>query len=159
MSVTVDLQVVEHKEDDYLEEAWRLKERIRRTEGVLKQRRAFFSRAYRRSRVHLLFAPEDELIGFAATRSDGYLLFLAVHPAYRGEGLGRLLMQEVAAEHDSITCHARETNEAALAFYEAIGFERVRRITNYYEDGGNAYYLRIGEPQTLRSRIRDYMGS
>ncbi|AGN00960.1 acetyltransferase [Salinarchaeum sp. Harcht-Bsk1] len=154
MSVTVETRSVGPGSDEYLEAAWELKERIRRSEGVLKQRRGFFADAYRRSRVHVLLA-DEEVVGFAAVRRDGYVLFLAIASEYRGQGFGERLIARVAEEHDSITCHARASNEGALGFYENLGFEIRRRIDNYYEDGGDAYYLKLGEDTGLTSKITD----
>jgi len=154
VSVTVETRSVGPGSDEYLEAAWELKERIRRSEGVLKQRRGFFADAYRRSRVHVLLA-DEELVGFAAVRRDGYVLFLAIATEYRGQGFGERLIARVAEENDSITCHARASNEGALGFYESLGFEIRRRIDNYYEDGGDAYYLKLGEDTGLTSKITD----
>ncbi len=159
MSVTVDTRAIEGGDDTLVDEAWNLKERIRRNEGVLKQRRGFFTDAYRRAKVYALVEPgyEDEsLIGFAATRRDGYILFLAVDPEYRGEGFGRRLIAAVADDHNTVTCHARATNENALAFYRHLGFEIERRIENYYEDRGDAYYLRLGDGG-LASRLSRFV--
>ncbi|MFB6104493.1 MAG: GNAT family N-acetyltransferase [Halobacteriaceae archaeon] len=152
MSVNVSAEVVPRGETDHVEAAWTLKERIRTAEGVLKQRRGFFTNAYRRSRVDL-FLEDDDVIAFAAARSDGYILFLAVAPEHRGEGLGERLVGRVAETCDSVSCHARTTNEDALNFYEHVGFERVRRVDRYYEDGGDAYYLRLGEEPALLDRL------
>lgn len=159
MSATLELRAVDVGSDDYVDLAWELKEEIRRREGVLKQRRRFFYQAYRRARCHLLFNGEDGLVGFASTRSDGYLLFLAVHPHHRGQGHGRRLIAAVAQEHDAISCHARSTNEDAIGFYRHLGFEIDHHITNYYEDRGDAYLLRLGDPGSLADRLRDYLSS
>lgn len=156
MSVEVSTEIVPPGNTDHSEAAWDLKERIRAEEGVLKQRRGFFMDAYRRSRV-VLFVAGDELVGFAAARRDGYILFLAVAPGYRGKGLGERLVAEVANHAQSVTCHARVTNSAALEFYEAVGFERVRRIDGYYEDGGDAWYLRLGEKRKLLDRLSEFL--
>jgi ribosomal protein S18 acetylase RimI-like enzyme len=146
VSVNVEQVVVDPGDDDLLEAAWALKERIRETDGVLRQQRGFFNRAYRRATTYAYLDREaDTLIGFASVRRDGYILFLAVAPEHRGEGFGGRLVATVAEEHRRISCHARTSNDDALAFYETMGFERVRRIDNYYEDGGAAYYLRIGD--------------
>ncbi|MDS0294659.1 GNAT family N-acetyltransferase [Halogeometricum luteum] len=154
MSVNVEKRVDQPGSAEHAEQAWELKERIRRSEGVLKQRRGFFIDAYRRATTHLYF--EDEtLIGFASTRRDGYILFLAVAPEARGQGYGERLVAEVARDHRSVSCHARTTNEGALAFYKNIGFEVKREITSYYEDGGDAYYLRLGEKASIREKFSD----
>ncbi|MFC4438351.1 MULTISPECIES: GNAT family N-acetyltransferase [Natrialbaceae] len=154
MSVNIDSRVVTSGSDDHVDEAWQLKEAINRQEGVLKQRYDFFTSAYRRSTVYC-YLQEDELVGFAAVRRDGYILFLAVSPDCRGQGLGKRLVARVADEHDTITCHARTSNENALQFYEHLGFEIKRRIDNYYEDGGDAYYLKLGSDAGLADRISE----
>ncbi|MFB6112460.1 MAG: GNAT family N-acetyltransferase [Halobacteriaceae archaeon] len=156
MSVEVTTEVVPPGATDRAEDAWDLKERIRVQDDVLKQRRGFFMDAYRRSRV-VLFLAGTEVVAFAAARRDGYILFLAVAPEHRGEGLGERLVAEVADHASSVTCHARVTNTDALAFYEAVGFERVRRIDGYYEDGGDAWYLRLGEKRKLLERLSEYL--
>jgi ribosomal protein S18 acetylase RimI-like enzyme len=155
VSVNVETRVDAPGSTEYASDAWDLKERIREAEGVLKQRRAFFVDAYRRARDHLLFV-EDDLVGFASVRRDGYILFLGVAPEHRGEGHGKRLVAAALQDHDSVSCHARATNEAALSFYEHIGFEVERRITGYYEDGGDAYYLRLGDGSSLRGRFADF---
>lgn len=147
MSATIELRVVERGEDTLVEEAWRLKERVRREEGVLRQRRGFFTDAYTRATTYALIERglDEELVGFASVRRDGYILFLAVSPDHRGEGHGKRLVAEVADDYSAVTCHARTTNEEALEFYQSIGFEIVRRVDNYYEDRGDAFYLKLGE--------------
>jgi ribosomal-protein-alanine N-acetyltransferase len=147
VSVNIELRVVAPGNDDLAGEAWELKERIRARNGVLKQRRGFFTDAYRRSTVYALVAsgPDEELVGFAATRRDGYILFLAVDPDWQGEGFGERLVAAVADDHSSVTCHARTSNGGALEFYQHVGFEIERRVDNYYEDRGDAYYLRLGD--------------
>ena len=147
VSVTVDTRLIDAGDDEYVDRAWELKERIRREEDVLKQRHGFFTDAYRRSTVYLLADPgydEDAIVGFAAVRRDGYILFLAVNPDYRGEGFGRRLVAAVVEDHGTVTCHARATNDGALSFYEHLGFEVKRRVDDYYEDDGDAHYLRLG---------------
>ena len=155
MSVTVDKKVIPPGDDDHLSAAWELKERIREDEDLLKQRWGFFANAYRRSTVYA-YLDGDALIGFAAARRDGYLLFLAVAPEYRDEGYGERLVACVAEDNDTVTCHARTTNESALAFYQHLGFSIVRRIENYYEDGAPAFYLRLGDGEDLVERISEF---
>lgn len=157
MSATIESRVVESGADDYVDEAWALKEQIRREEGVLRQRRGFFKDAYRRSTVYCYVESgplePERLVGFAAVRRDGYILFLAVSPEYRGEGFGEQLIAQVADNHSSVTCHARTTNEGAIGFYRHLGFEIKRKIENYYEDGGDAYYLKLGTGGGITDRL------
>ena len=158
MSVTVDERVVPPRNADHLESAWELKERIRAEEGLLKQRRGFFANAYRRSTVHC-FVDGDTLVGFAAARSDGYILFLAVAPEYRGHGYGERLVASVARDAGKASCHARVTNENAIEFYRHLGFTVEREIDDYYEDGVGAYYLRLGDRERIRDRISEILRS
>ena len=157
VSATVEKRVDEAGETEYVEAAWTLKEYIRSAEGVLKQRRGFFIDAYRRSTTHLFFE-DDSLAAFASVRSDGYILFLAVRPEARGLGYGRRLIAEIADEYRTVTCHARTTNEAALGFYDHLGFRVCRRIENYYEDNGDAYYLKLGEDNSIREKVSEFFG-
>ena len=160
MSVNVDIEIARPGDDSYVEAAWQLKERIRREEGVLKQRKGFFTDAYRRSSVHLFLTGDGDdqrLMGFAAVRRDGYILFLAVAPEFRGEDVGKRLVGRVAENYDTVTCHARASNENALGFYEHLGFEVDRHIRNYYEDGGDAYYLKLGGDGGITKKLSEFM--
>lgn len=156
MSVTVDERVIPPGNAEHLESAWELKERIRVEEDLLKQRRGFFANAYRRSTVHS-FVDGDTLVGFAAARSDGYILFLAVAPEYRSEGYGERLVASVASDAGQASCHARVTNGNAIAFYRHLGFSVEREIDDYYEDGVGAYYLRLGDRDRIRDRISEIL--
>ena len=158
MSVNVRREVVSPGADTRVDQAWALKERIRESEGVLRQRESFFTSAYRRSTVFCYVdRGGDDLVGFAAVRRDGYILFLAVDEAYRGQGFGKRLVASVSEEYDTVTCHARTTNRDALRFYRHLGFEVTRRVDSYYEDGGDAYYLKLGEKRGIRERLADLL--
>jgi ribosomal protein S18 acetylase RimI-like enzyme len=124
----------------------------------LRQRKNFFTNAYERSTVYLYVdETNDNLVGFAAVRRDGYILFLAVAERYRGEGFGKRLVARVAEEYGTVTCHARTTNRDALDFYRSLGFTVERRIENYYEDGGDAFYLQLGENDSIRERLANLL--
>jgi ribosomal protein S18 acetylase RimI-like enzyme len=153
VSVNVESAVVDRGDDQYVGASWELKERIRESEGVLRQRERFFCDAYRRSCVYLYIdRSKNQLIGFAAVRSDGYILFLAVNEMYRGHGFGKRLVARVSEEYGTVSCHARASNQDAIAFYEHLGFEVRRHIDNYYEDGGDALYLILGD-ESIRSKL------
>jgi ribosomal protein S18 acetylase RimI-like enzyme len=160
VSVKVERRVASPGDDDFVDEGWHLKEEIRKDRGVLRQRRGFFEDAYRRSTVFLYVDQSNggRLIGFCAVRRDGYILFLAVDKDYQGEGFGKALVARVVDEYGSVTCHARTTNRDALRFYRHIGFDVDRRIDNYYEDGGDAYYLKLGGEEGLADRFSKLLG-
>jgi ribosomal-protein-alanine N-acetyltransferase len=160
VSVNIQRRVVDPGEDSLVDEAWRLKEEIRQAEGVLRQRRSFFRNAYERSTVYAYLdrSRADRLVGFAAVRRDGYILFLAVDDDYRDEGFGKRLVASVAEDYGSVTCHARASNQEALEFYQHLGFDVRRRIDAYYEDGGDAYYLKLGDDEGIRDRLANLLG-
>ena len=59
----------------------------------------------------------------------GWLYFLASDPAHRREGIGRALVLEAERLMTAMGCPkiqlmVRPGNEAVLAFYDAIGYER-----------------------------------
>jgi ribosomal protein S18 acetylase RimI-like enzyme len=135
---------VEPGDDDHLDDAWEVKESIRRDDGFLRQTWDFFSRSYTQNTCHV-YLDGDDVAGFATVRDDGYILFLGVAEGHRDDGLGRSLVERVARDHDTLTCHTREGNEAALGFYEHVGFRSKSLIESYYQDGDAAYYLVRGD--------------
>src|SRR5262249_3285614 len=64
-------------------------------------------------------------------------LNVAVHPRWRGRGLGAALMHEAVREARSagvaaVTLEVRRSNIAARRLYEALAFEHVGSRPNYY---------------------------
>jgi len=144
-------------EDERLEAAWRLKERIRRQEGVLAQRRNFFVTQYRRS-TDYLETVDGSVAGFAVVRSDGYLSMLGVDPDRRREGVGRRLVARAAKDFERLTCHTRASNDAAVAFYTELGFAVERRVENYYRDGDDALVLALAaDGDSVVDRLTDLL--
>lgn len=141
-------------EDDHLDAVWEIKEAIRREEGYLRQTWEFFSRSYTQNTSHL-FLDDGTVAGFATVREDGYLLFLAIGAPFRGEGYGRRLVERIADEHETVTCHTRTNNEDALGFYEHVGFRSKSRIDDYYQDGDAAYYLVRGNDTETGKSLGD----
>ncbi|MDY7082172.1 MAG: N-acetyltransferase [Halobacteria archaeon] len=142
-------------DSSYLDEVWDLKEKIRKQEGYLCQTWNFFSDAYVQNTGYLYF-DDGELVGFLTVRDDGYILFLGIEPEYRGRGIGRLLIEKVESEYDKITCHARESNENAISFYQHLDFEVESHINSYYQNGDSAYYLvkRVGNDDSASWKDR-----
>ena len=67
------------------------------------------------------------MVGYDGHR--GWVNYLAVHPAARGNGLGRALMTAAEERLLALGCpkvnlQIRDDNEAARGFYEAIGYGR-----------------------------------
>lgn len=95
--------------------------------------------------VHLRQGGEGELgvRGFVLVREaagDAEILTLAVHPAWQGRALGRLLMEEAlrvlyARRAVSLFLEVAADNEAALRLYRRVGFDEVGRRDGYYARG------------------------
>ncbi|WP_135533788.1 GNAT family N-acetyltransferase [Halostella pelagica] len=94
-----------------------------------------------------------EVIGFVVAdfvpnhgRGLGHVKDLAVHPDRRGEGVGETLLtaalRTLAGQSaETVKLEVRETNDRARELYEKFGFEPLRRVPRYYDDGEDALIL------------------
>ena len=78
---------------------------------------------------------------------DAEVLNIAVAPAYRKKGYGKLLMEtmlERARSLDALQCflEVRESNTPAIRLYESYGFAQYGVRKRYYEDGENALVMK-----------------
>ena len=65
---------------------------------------------------------------------------LAVSPESRGKGYGRLLIEQLeqaSEEHGTlfIRLEVSDSNTNAIRLYEAMHYQPIRRLPQYYEDG------------------------
>jgi ribosomal-protein-alanine N-acetyltransferase len=79
-------------------------------------------------------------------RDIGHIKDLAVHPEYRGQGVGRTLLQRALTDlfvtnTALVKLEVREGNDPALALYRDEGFEPMRRVPRYYQDGEAALVM------------------
>jgi ribosomal-protein-alanine N-acetyltransferase len=79
-------------------------------------------------------------------RSLGHVKDLAVHERCRGQGIGRQLLARAIAtlatmNTTSIKLEVREGNVPALSLYRDFGFEALRRVPRYYDDGEDAIVM------------------
>ncbi len=84
------------------------------------------------------------LAGYAVARTAGDVVDLeriAVHPDRRRAGLGRELLAAVLSVDQRVLLEVSATNDAARAFYEAVGFEVIDRRRRYYRDGSDALVM------------------
>ena len=83
----------------------------------------------------------DELVGFFLMQQvvdEASLLDICVDPKFQGQGLGRLLMQQLicdAVSRDAavIMLEVRASNLGAIHLYQSLGFMEVSRRKNYYQ--------------------------
>ena len=104
------------------------------------------------SDTSLVASLNGKVIGYAFSaiqviggRTALHVLNLAVHPSFKGKGVGRTLMEgleEIALERDiPLIILEVAVNNPALHFYKKMGFEVVRRVRSYYPDGTDAYLM------------------
>ena len=96
---------------------------------------------------------QNEIIGyygFLHILDELHILNVAVHPDYRGHGVGKKLIshlkktaQEMSAR--AVTLEVRESNQAAIRLYEKAGFLSAGIRPHYYTDKENAliYWLEL----------------
>ena len=78
---------------------------------------------------------------------------VAIHPNYRGKGLGSQLMQTLVYSFPSGTrfgLEVEQTNIGALKCYTKCGFEIQREIMNYYGKNRHCYKMTITSNFTLK---------
>lgn len=73
---------------------------------------------------------EGKLVATAMAGYDGHrgsVFYLAVSPAYQRRGFGKLMMQHIEKELESVGCPklsiiVRSSNEKVLSFYRTLGY-------------------------------------
>lgn len=89
--------------------------------------------------------PAGVLVGYYLLMyalDEAHLLDVAVAAKRQGQGLGRQLLEQLAARARSqgmasIFLEVRPTNERALAVYRRLGYEQIGRRKGYYPAGAN----------------------
>src|SRR5580698_7522640 len=72
---------------------------------------------------------------------------IAVAPGQRGKGVAVALLKRTLAQlrrrgFETVSLNVRLENKAAIGLYRKLGFQRVRRVNGYYEDGAPAWRMR-----------------
>ncbi len=96
-----------------------------------------------------------EMLGFIVVNPTrrralhaAYVTTLDVHPDARRQGIARLLVAEAerraaASSATSMQLHVHTGNAAAIAFYEAAGYEQLMHTEDFYNTGLHAFaYLK-----------------
>ncbi|MFC4551381.1 MULTISPECIES: GNAT family N-acetyltransferase [Halorussus] len=79
-------------------------------------------------------------------RPLGHVKDIAVHPDRRGDGVGATLLEHAlsvleAGGARSVKLEVRASNQPALSLYYEYGFEYLRTVPRYYDDGEDALIL------------------
>jgi len=94
--------------------------------------------------AHYIVALSDQnqVIGYAGVwviLDEGHITNVAIHPDWRGAGLGYALMLELISRTallgvERFTLEVRPSNEPARALYQKLGFVEKGRRKQYYTD-------------------------
>lgn len=100
-----------------------------------------------------LIAERNDIVGYVVAdwtanfgNGFGHIKDLAVDPAARQNGIGRYLLQQAVSRLviegvNRIKLEVREGNRVARQLYVDEGFEPMRRVPRYYNDGEAALVL------------------
>ncbi len=82
----------------------------------------------------------DRVAGYVGSQTvlgESDMMNLAVRPEFRRQGLGRQLVNtliyELEPDSHCMLLEVRQSNEGAIALYQALGFRQVGRRPNYYK--------------------------
>lgn len=83
------------------------------------------------------------LLLYRSTSTLARLYSIATLPSARGKGVGRRLMTALERAAIKRGCNrlrleVREKNTPAIALYESLGYRRIGRYEDYYQDGASA---------------------
>jgi len=97
-------------------------------------------------------SPRSPILGYVGIRllsDEAHITTIAVHPDWRGRGLGKyilLMAIERALKYrvHFITLEVRASNRIAQNLYTDLGFQFVGVHRHYYRDGEDAWLMRLG---------------
>jgi ribosomal-protein-alanine acetyltransferase len=112
-------------------------------------RRTFRYLLTRANAISLVYELDDRVVGYCVLlfhtgTSLARVYSLAVDPDYQGRGIARELMEAVEAHAIEHSCVAlrlevRVDGAAAINLYERLGYKKIGKVEDYYEDGQAAY--------------------
>lgn len=121
---------------------------------VLQARPEAQARSMRRNPMQRIWQPlgHSPVLGYAGWRfraGEAHIITLAVHPDWRGRGLGKFLLltvleQAVRDGARRVTLEVRTSNRVAQHLYMEVGFVRTGVRPGYYRDGEDAWVMTLG---------------
>ncbi|KZX15192.1 mycothiol acetyltransferase [Methanobrevibacter cuticularis] len=86
------------------------------------------------------------IIFWAIEEDQGHIISLAVDPKYKRLKVGSQLLKTTIDIFKNfnifkISLEVKSQNKEAITFYKSLGFKCREKISNYYEDGSDAYKL------------------
>lgn len=94
---------------------------------------------------------EQSLLGyglllFRKNSQSARIYSLAIAPQAQGRKLGKLLLQHLEQRALQRPCQlvrleVRQDNEAAIKLYKNMGYQKIKALRSYYEDGADGWRL------------------
>lgn len=103
---------------------------------------------FRKGNMILIASLNEEIAGYALVfirNSHGRIYSIATNPKFRGVGAGKKLMDKILSETEHLhylTLEVRKDNTSAISLYKKYGFNTVREILEYYDDGCTALKMK-----------------
>jgi ribosomal-protein-alanine N-acetyltransferase len=87
-------------------------------------------------------------VGIRLRNAGTHISTIAVHPDWRGNGLGELLLltvieQSAKMKSSIVTLEVRPSNKIAQSLYQKYGFRFTGVHEGYYRDGENAWLMTV----------------
>lgn len=107
---------------------------------------------------------ESRVIGYLGLRlcgSETHISTIAVHPDWRGRGLGEFLLltaleQSLEMEFGAVTLEVRPSNQVAQHLYRKYGFRFTGVHAGYYRDGEDAWLMAVEiDRDAYRTRLAE----
>jgi len=98
-------------------------------------------------------------VGFRLQSAEAHISTVAVHPDWRGNGLGELLLltaieQALELGSSAVSLEVRASNRAAQNLYRKYGFRFTSVHRGYYRDGEDAWLMKVQIKQdAYRARL------
>lgn len=107
---------------------------------------------WERARKRWRSSDRPPILGYIGMRfhsGTAHIATFAIHPDWRGRGLGKYLLlvaleKAVAAGARTVTLEVRVSNRVAQNLYTDVGFQRVGLYRGYYRDGEDAWTMALG---------------
>jgi len=111
----------------------------------------YFRKLYQKSPEGFIVAEDKgKILGYAigeVQKDCGKIISIAVYPAWRKKGIGKELANFLIEYFKKknlkkISLQVRKNNLAAISFYKNLGFQILKTIKNYYQNGDDAYLMK-----------------
>ena len=107
-------------------------------------RKDFWAEAVNENAIYIVGTIDDKVAAYAGawiSFEEAQVTNVAIHPDYRGQGIGTKLFAKLVEEVKTkgvtaITLEVRPSNNAAIKLYENFGLKSVGRRKGYYLDNG-----------------------